>query len=529
VGRASGMMAIANLTSRVTGFLRTVVLASVLGFAVLQDSYQISNTLPNIIYEFLIGGVLSSVLIPLLVRAQAEDADGGEAYTRRLITLAGVGLLAATALALATAALLTPLYVDAGSKADLGLAIRLAYLLLPQIFFYGVGAIFGAILNSKGAFGAFAWAPVLNNVVMLLVLGAYVLTPDPDTQILVLGLGTTLGIIVQTLVLIPSLRRAGFRYRPMWGWDPRLRAVGGRAGWTVLYVLAGQVGYVVMTRVATSSNPGAVSIYNNAWLLLQVPYGVLGVSLLTALMPRMSRAAAAGRFDDVISDLSLGSRMAAVLLIPISAVFTAFGPEIGTALFAWRSTNADGAELLGTTLAVSAFGLAPFAITLLQTRVFYAMTDNRTPFFVQLFTVLVKVVLMLLSPLLLPPTQVVLGLAAANSAAYVAGAVLGQVLLRRRLGRLPTGTILATAGRALVAAAIGAGAARGVLFLLDSDPMRTLSSFGRAWTSVFLAVVLGGPLIVLVMRVLRVREVDPLLRRIDRIADRLRARRGAPR
>jgi putative peptidoglycan lipid II flippase len=210
-------------------------------------------------------------------------------------------------------------------------------------------------------------------------------------------------------------------------------------------------------------------------------------------------------------------------------VFTAFGPEIGTALFAWRSTNADGAELLGTTLAVSAFGLAPFAITLLQTRVFYAMTDNRTPFFVQLFTVLVKVVLMLLSPLLLPPTQVVLGLAAANSAAYVAGAVLGQVLLRRRLGRLPTGTILATAGRALVAAAIGAGAARGVLFLLDSDPMRTLSSFGRAWTSVFLAVVLGGPLIVLVMRVLRVREVDPLLRRIDRIADRLRARRGAPR
>jgi putative peptidoglycan lipid II flippase len=210
-------------------------------------------------------------------------------------------------------------------------------------------------------------------------------------------------------------------------------------------------------------------------------------------------------------------------------VFTAFGPEIGTALFAWRSTNADGAELLGTTLAVSAFGLAPFAITLLQTRVFYAMTDNRTPFFVQLFTVVVKVALMLLCPLLLPSEQVVLGLAVANSLSFVAGAALGQVLLRRRLGRLPTGAILATAGRALVAAALGAGAARGVLALLDTEPMQSLTPFGRAWTSVFLAAVLGGPLIVLVMRVLRVREVDPLLRRIDRIADRLRARRGLPR
>jgi putative peptidoglycan lipid II flippase len=472
--------------------------------------------------------VLSSVLIPLLVRAQADDADGGETYTRRLLTLTGVGLLAATVLALVTASVLTPLYIEDGSHADLGLAIRLAYLLLPQIFFYGIGAILGAILNSRGAFGAFAWAPVLNNVVMLLVLGAYVLVPDPDTQLLVLGLGTTLGIVVQTLVLIPAVRRSGFRYRPVWGWDPRLRAVGGRAGWTVLYVLAGQVGYVVLTRVATGSDAGAVSIYNTAWLLLQVPYGVLGVSLLTALMPRMSRAAAAGRFDDVVSDLSLGSRMAAVLLIPVSAVFTAFGPEIGTALFAWRSANADGAQMLGTTLAVSAFGLAPFAITLLQTRVFYAMTDNRTPFFVQLFTVVVKVVLMLLCPLLLQPEQVVLGLAASNSLSFVAGAVLGQVLLRRRLGKLPTGKILATAGRALVAAAIGAAAARGVLALLDTEPMQALPAFGRAWTSVFLAVVLGGPLIVLVMRVLRVREVDPLIRRIDRVVDRLRARRGTP-
>jgi len=525
LGRASSMMAIANLTSRVTGFLRQIVLVAVIGLATLNDAYTISNTLPNIVYELLIGGVLSSVLIPLLVRAQAEDPDGGVAYTRRLLTTAGALLLVITGLAVAAAPLLTSLYT--GGTPD-PLAVELAYLLLPQIFFYGIGAILGAVLNSKGAFGPFAWAPVLNNVVVLAMLGAYVLTPD-EQRLLVLGLGTTLGIVVQTLVLVPSLRRAGFRYRPVWGWDPRLRAAARLGSWAVLYAFIGFLGYLITINIAYGSVDGSVAVYSNAWLLLQVPYGVLGVSLLTALMPRMSRAAAAGRFDDVVSDLSLGSRLAAVFLIPVSALITAFGPEIGVALFGLRSVNLDGAAKIGAALAVSAFGLFPYAITLLQMRVFYAMTDSRTPTFVQLFTVAVKITMMLLCPVLLAPEDVVLGLATANGLSFVAGALLGQVLLRRRLGRLPTRAILSTGLRTLVAAAVGAAAARGVLALLDLEPMAAVPALGRAWTAMFLAFVLGGPLILLVMRVIRVRETEPLLRRIDGVVDRLRARRGAAR
>jgi putative peptidoglycan lipid II flippase len=524
IGRASSMMAVANLTSRVTGFLRQIVLVAVLGITALNDAYTISNTLPNIVYELLIGGVLSSVLIPLLVGSQAEDDDGGQLYIQRLLTIAGTVLLAITGLAMLAAPLLTSLYTG-GATETAGLATALAYLLLPQIFFYGIGAILGAVLNSRGAFGPFAWAPVLNNVVVLLVLGAYLFVPA-DLRLTLLGAGTTLGIVVQTVVLLPAMRRAGFRYRPVWSWDPRLRTAGRLAGWAVLYAFIGFVGYLVTIRIAAESGTGGVVVYTNAWLLLQVPYGVLGVSLLTALMPRMSRAAAAGRTDDVVADLSLGSRLAAMFLVPVSVVITVFGPEIGTALFGLRSANLDGAQLLGTALSVSAFGLFPYAVTLLQMRVFYAMTDSRTPTLVQLFTVVVKLVLMVACPLLLEPRQVVLGLAVANSASFVAGAVLGQLILRRRLGRLPTGKILSTAGRTLVAAVVGALAARGVLALLDTEPMRALSAVSRAWTSVFLAAVLGGPLIVLAMRVLRVREVEPLLRRIDRVTDRLRARLG---
>ena len=539
LGRSSGLMAVANLVSRVTGFVRQVVLFSVLGATVLNDSYTVSNTLPNIIYEALIGGVLTSVMIPLLVRAQHDDADGGAAYTRRLLTLAGTALLVATAVAILAAPLLVQLYLGGRTTgtANPALATALAYLLLPEIFFYGLGALLGAVLNSRGAFGAFAWAPVANNVVVIAVLGAYVLVPgevglDPvrisDPKLLVLGLGTTLGIVVQALVMVPAMRGIGWSYRPLWGWDPRLSAAGGLVGWVVAYVLVGAVGYLVTARVASASDAGAFTVYSNAWLLLQVPYGVLGVSLLTALMPRMSRAAAEGRTADVVADLSLGSRLSTVFLVPLSVLLTAFGTPVGIALFGLRSANLDGAELLGATLACSAFGLLPYAITLLQLRVFYALTDSRTPTLIQLFTVAVKVPLLLVCPLLLAPDDVVLGLAAANGLSFVAGAVLGQVLLRRRLGPVPTRAVLDTIGRTLAASAVATGAAYGAVTLL-AGAFDGMSALAGAWSRLAVAVVVALPLTLVGLRLARVRELDPLNRRLERLVDRVRPRRGPAR
>jgi putative peptidoglycan lipid II flippase len=529
LGRSSSLMAVASLVSRITGFLRQVALFTVLGDTILNDSYTISNTLPNIVYEFLIGGVLSSVMIPLLVRAQTEDRDGGEAYTRRLLTLAGIALLIATAAGMLAAPLLTRLYLGSQTTgtADPQLATVLAYLLLPQVFFYGMGALLGAILNSRGAFGAFAWAPVLNNIVVIGVVGVYLLVPD-SARLLVLGLGTTLGIVVQTVVLIPAVRRAGFRYRPVWGWDPRLTTAGGLAVWVAAYVLIGQVGLVITTRVAASSAAGSVTIYSYAWLLLQVPYGVLGVSLLTALMPRMSRAAAEGRNADVVADLSLGSRLSAVLLVPVSVLLTIFGAQVGVALFGLRQANLDGAAQLGATLAVSAFGLLPYAVTMLQLRVFYALTDSRTPTLIQIFTVAVKVPLLLVCPILLPPDDVVLGLAAANAVSFVAGAVVGQLLLRRRMGRIPTGEVLACLGRTLVASVVGGLVALGAIILLDGA-LGGLSPLARAWIELVVATVIMGVITLIAMKLLRVREIDTALGRLERLVDRRKPRRGTTR
>jgi putative peptidoglycan lipid II flippase len=259
-----------------------------------------------------------------------------------------------------------------------------------------------------------------------------------------------------------------------------------------------------------------------------VPYGVLGVSLLTALMPRMSRAAAEGRTADVVSDLSLGSRLSAVFLVPISVVLTVFGTPVGVALFGLRSANLDGATLLGATLAASAFGLLPYAVTLLQLRVFYALTDSRTPTLIQLFTVAVKIPLLLVCPLLLPPDRVVLGLAAANGLSFVAGAVLGQVLLRRRLGRIPTGAVLSTIGRTLLAS-LGAVLVADVVVTLLATPLDALSPLARAWTTLAVTLALVIPLLMVGLRLLRVRELDPLNRLLERLVDRAGNRRSTPR
>ena len=539
LGRASSLMAVASLVSRLTGFLRQVAVVTVLTLGVVNSSYTVANTLPVIVYELLLGGVLTSVMVPLLVRSQTEDPDGGEAYTRRLLTLAGVALLLATAVAMLAAPLLTRLYLGGAttSTANPELATAFAYLLLPQIFFFGMGALLGAILNSRGAFGAFAWAPVLNNLVVLAMLALYALVPgeiglDPQhmssAKLLVLGLGTTLGIVVQAGSLLPAIKRSGFRYRPLWGWDPRLTQAGGLALWMVAYVLIGQAGYIATTRVAAAADGGAIAIYANAWLLLQVPFGVLGVSLLTALMPRMSRAAAEGRNAEVVADLSLGSRLLTVFLVPVSVLLTAFGPQVGIALFGLRAANLDGAAQLGAALAVSAFGLLPYGITMLQLRVFYALTDSRTPTLIQLFTVAIKIPLLLLAPVLLPPQDVVLGLAAANSMSFVAGAVVGQVMLRRKLGRVPTRQMVASIGRALLASGAAGLLAYGAVALLDGR-LAGLSPLATAWTELGVAVVVMTLVTVVGMKLLKVPELDPVLRRLERLIDRRKPRRGSPR
>ncbi|MFD8498157.1 murein biosynthesis integral membrane protein MurJ [Amycolatopsis sp. NPDC059657] len=519
LAQSSGRLAIAAVISRLTGFGWKLALAAVIGTGVVNDAFNVANNLPNMVFELLLGGVLSSVVIPLLVRSH-DDEDGGEAYAQRLISMALVVLALGTALAVAAAPLFTALYVDGSSPdANPALVTALGYLLLPQILFYGLFALFAAVLNAKNVFGPPAWAPVLNNLVVLAALAVFYLVPgeislDPvrmgDTKLLVLGLGVTLGIVVQALALIPPLLRSGFRFKWRWGVDPRLKEFGKLAAWILGYVAVGQAGLLVNTHVLTSGTAGGVTAYTYAWLLFQLPYGIIGVSLLTAFMPRMSRAAADGDIPNLVGDLSYAARLSTVLLVPCSAVLAVIGTPIGIAIFTLgRGTLAD-ADRLGQTLAISALGLLPYAMTLLQLRVFYALKDARTPTLIMIVMTAVKIPLLLLCQALLDRDQLALGAMLINGATFVVGAIIGQVWLWARIGHLRSRRALRVIVITTAVSALGALAAVGAGLLVPGS----LGPSVQAWVRLPIEGAVGVVVSFGLLAILKIPEFDPVTRRI---------------
>jgi putative peptidoglycan lipid II flippase len=528
VAKAGGSMAIATLVSRITGFGWKLMLGWVVGFGVspINDSYTVAANFPTIINELLLGGVLASIVVPLLVRAQKEDADGGEEYTQRLLTVGMTVLLAGTVIAIACAPLLTATYTSESDTSNTALTTAFTYLMLPSIVFLGMSAMLMAILNTKDKFSATGWAPVMNNVVMFIVIGLYAILPgeislDPvkmgDAKLLVLGLGSTFGIASQLFVLVPVLRRTGFKFRWRWGWDRRLGEFGGLALWVIAYALLGQVGVSAVTNAATEGATGGAAIYTQTWLLLQFPYGVIGVSLLTVIMPRMSRAAADGDVRGVVDDLSFGSRTSTVILGPLCGLMTVLGPAIGVALFSIGEAGGDAGRI-GLAITASAFGVLPYAVVMLQLRVFYAMKDSRTPTLIMMIMMAVKVPLSYLCPEVLPAHAVVYGLTFVNSFSFVIGTIVGEIWLRRRLGRLDTARVLRTFGKTLISSVWGAAAALAILILFRET--LGAGSVAGAWLSLFLGTLIGGAVTFGLMSLLKVRELGPATQRITRLVKR---------
>ncbi|SDJ10505.1 putative peptidoglycan lipid II flippase [Rhodococcus triatomae] len=482
---STGSIAIATLVSRITGFAKQLLLLTTLGAAV-ASAFTISIQIPNMISEFVLGAVLTAIVVPVLVRAEREDPDKGEAFVRRLFTMSVCLLGAAALLATAAAPVLTHyVFLPSDGKVDNALTTALTYLLLPAILFYGMSALFTAILNTRQVFKPGAWAPVLNNVVVLTVLALFWITPgeislDPvrmsDPKLLLLGLGVTSGVVTQALCLIPALRREKISLRPLWGLDDRLRQFGGMALAIMLYVAISQVGMIVATRVSAGADAAGPAIYNNAWLLLQLPYGVLGVTVLTVIMPRLSRNAAAEDTPAVVDDLSVATRLTMIALVPIITFLTFAGPQVGQALYGYGNFGAGDATRLGEAVSWSAFTLIPYSLVLIHLRVFYAREQAWTPTWIVLGITAVKIVLSLLVPLVASDDHVVILLGTANGIGYTVGAVIGGYLLHRSLGNLQMANVGRTVWRVLAASLVGAGVVLGLDRLIGLE--RLTSEFG---------------------------------------------------
>ncbi|MGW2515990.1 murein biosynthesis integral membrane protein MurJ [Streptomyces sp. NPDC001617] len=480
--KSSAVMAAGTMVSRLTGFVRSALIVSALGTALLGDTFQVAYQLPTMIYILTVGGGLNSVFVPQLVRAMKEDEDGGEAFANRLLTLVIVALAALTAVAVLAAPVLVRVLSNpvASDPAANEVAVTFTRYFLPSIFFMGIHVVMGQILNARGKFGAMMWTPVLNNIVIIVTLGMFlwvygtsassgmtVTTIPPEGQRL-LGIGVLLGLVVQALAMIPYLRETGFRLRLRFDWKGHgLGKAAMLAKWTVLFVLANQAGALVVTQLATAAVKDTniagtgFSAYANAQLIWGLPQAIITVSLMAALLPRISRSAAEGDAGAVRDDISQGLRTTAVAIVPIAFGFLALGIPMCTLIFGTSGTGA--ATNMGYMLMAFGLGLIPYSVQYVVLRAFYAYEDTRTPFYNTVIVAGFNAAASALCYIVLPPRWAVAGMAASYGLAYAIGVGVAWNRLRKRLGGdLDGARVLRTYARLCIAsvpAAVLSGAA----------------------------------------------------------------------
>ena len=533
----SAVMAAGTVVSRMSGYVRSILLAAALGNALHADVFTIANTVPNMLYILLAGGVFNAVLVPQLVRAQKNDPDGGEAYTNRVVTLAALFLLTVTVLLVLAAPLLMRLFLD-GSFYDPQLAaeresvVDFARFCLPQVFFYGMFVLVGQILNARGTFGPMMWAPIANNVIAVAVLVIYLFAFGPadspeggftGNQELLLGLGSTLGIAAQFLILVPYLKAAGFTFRPRF--DFRDAGLGHtlRLGiWTVLFVVVNQVAYTVVVRLASSgtadgtvADPGTgYTVYSSAFLLVMVPHSIITVSLATAILPRLSARAADSDLAGLAATLMSTLRTTLALIVPFALLLPLVALDVANLVWGYGAASSTY-ENFAPSLALFGAGIAFFTVHYLMLRGFYALERTRTVFWVQCGVAAVNIVLAVVLVAGTDAEHTSPALVLAYTGAYAVGASASYLVLRRLLGGLETPQLVRFLVRALLAAGLAAAAAGGAAWLL-ADLLGEDRS--KPESLLFLGLVAGidGLLYLVLARTFRLAEVTELVALVTR-------------
>jgi putative peptidoglycan lipid II flippase len=470
--RASGIMAIGTILSRITGFIRALLAVAVLGTALLADTFNVANTMPNILYNLLVGGALTAIFVPQLVRS-FSDEDGGTGFASRLVTTISLILLVLVAVGVVFAPALVRLYAPefstVGFEAEQEIAVAFTRYCLPQIFFLGLFTMLGQVANSRGSFAPLMWAPIANNLVVIVVFAAMLIAERSlaigtitDLQVQLLGWGTTLGVVVQALILIPVVKRSGIHLRPMFG----VRGLGksfGLAGWTLVYVLISQLGYLVTVNVATSAAVRSAQAgvttgvgftpFTSAYYIMLLPYSIVTISIVTALLPHLSKLAIEKNVDEVRKQLIRAIRMVGVVTVPSAVALLFFGPLMTQTLY--LGISLEDARYIGFVLSALSLGLVAFSINLILIRGFNAFEDTKTQVISILIINIISVALSYVFLATLDSDWVTVGLGVAFSASYIVGLFITISLLKKHIGRLHVSDFAFQHGRLLIASLIG--------------------------------------------------------------------------
>ena len=523
------LVTFATAASRVTGFVRVVAVASAMGTTYLANTYQTANTAPNVVFELVAAGVLTSIFVPTFVDYLVKDReDEGWDAANALASVALVGLIAlsivvALAAPLIMRALTLGIAADGLRERQIALGATFLRLFAPQIAFYGIGMIMTGALHAYRRFTMPAVAPIFNNVVVIIVYLTYAAmrSDRPPTvrgitsaETFVLGAGTTLGVIAMTLCLVPQLTKVGWRYR--WNFNPSHPAVrrGAKLGaWALGYAGGYQAGLIVVLMLANRIK-GGVAAYQWAYTFFYLPHALFAIPLFHVLFTAMSEHVARGEDEGLITRLRDGLRMLAFMLLPTAAVIAAIAHPLTRATLDYGVMSGTGATLVARVLIGFVAGLPTYSMFLVFTRAFYAVGDTRTPTLVNAATVAVSSIIGTLLFVRLEPEWAVPGLAVGHSIGFALGAVVLAVLFGRISGSLASKAL----GMSLLRAFAVSLVALGIMLVVHRSLPE--ESTGEVLLNLLLTALAGGVCYVALMRVLNAPE-------LERIVSVLRRERSA--
>ena len=516
--KASSIMALGTIASRVTGLIRNLMLAALLGTAILGDTYNVANTMPNILYNLLIGGALTAVFVPQIVRS-LRDSDQGSAFISRLFSVTVTFLFALTVIGILLSPQLVNIYAPeyAGSK-EFDVTVTLMRYCLPQIFFLGLFALLGQIANAKDRFGPMMWAPVINNL-LAIALFYFLLVSRGDLSVanissqdlLWLGLGTTAGYLAQALILFPVVVKSGVKLSLRFDWaNSQIIKSFKLASWSFAYAMISQLSYLVTINIATSaavksaaegiSTGVGYTPYANAYLILILPHSIITVSIVTALLPKLSNLVIDKKYQAISDSMSLTMRLMGIFIIPAAVLFLFFGDVIAKVLYFGIPT--DDANYLGLTLSAFALGLIPVSINLVLLRGLNAFENLKSQVVGNLIMNIISVVLSLVAAFYLEPKWVTVGLAAIFTVHYFIGTGISFMLIKKHGVQIPVLSLAAFYLKLIF------------IFVLSAMPIWLARELDLGGNLIYLLLVLSTSAIIylLVLKVLKITEVTTLIK-----------------